>query len=73
MKFLEEALTKEADNWLQDNHTLMEWIAHVMIMPSDDLIEAFNDAYPPLLDADAEEEYQDELDEIIVGVYYNKQ
>jgi len=69
---IEEALNKEADSWLQSNHTLMEWISHAMVEPSDELVKAYNDACPPLDDADAEEEYADELDEIIVSVYNNR-
>lgn len=72
MTELEEALKKEADDWLQSEHTEMDWISHCLIEPSDDLHQAFQDDCPDIEDADEDEEYSDQVDELIVAAYYNK-
>ena len=71
MSDIQEALDKEAKDWLKNEHSEMDWISHCMVDPSDELVEAFQNDCPDFEEVD-EEEYQDDLDEKIMGTYYKK-
>ena len=64
MDTIEKALRKEAADWLTDDHNLMDWLEHVMLHPSDELLEALQTG-----STDDSEEAQDILDELIVSVF----
>lgn len=64
MDIIKEALCKEAEAWITDDHTLMDWIEHVMTDPSDKLLAALQSS-----DIEDDEEYEDMLDELIISTF----
>jgi hypothetical protein len=66
-QLIKDALKKEAAEWLTNNQSLSDWITHVMIDPSDELIAAFRQI--DVGDCDEEEEYDDVIEEFIIAAF----